>query len=96
MYLNELDNFHFDLPDRGHVAGGAPQIGGLSSADQCLFRKVVEKYFAEDLQSGQSAPASASSSDDAQLPAFDSQLSTDNGFGIGIGYGIGFGWNAGG
>lgn len=32
MYLNELDNFHFDLPDRGsvpQVAVGAEALDGL-------------------------------------------------------------------
>ena len=92
MYLNELDNFLPNIPDLGSVPqtdelpsfSAAPQIGGLSSADECIFRKVIEKYFAEDLKSGQSAPANASASDDAQLSSFNSQLTTDNGFGIGI------------
>ncbi len=75
-----------DVPQTDELPSfsAAPQIGGLSSADECIFRKVIEKYFAEDLKSGQSAPANASASDDAQLSSFNSQLTTDNGFGIGI------------
>ena len=58
MYLNEIDNFQPNLPDWGTVPQvesqptrwtefSLPTDGGLSPADQCLFRKVMEKYFVQ-------------------------------------------------
>ena len=105
MYLNEIDNFQPTLPDRGTVPQvdsqptrwtefSLPTDGVISPADQCLFRKVMEKYFADDLQttpgtersvpSGQSASNSASTSDDTLLASLQNGLNGGNGFGIGI------------
>ncbi len=99
MYLNELDNFHLDLPNQG----AAPPLGGLSSSDTELFKGVVAKYFSEEVADA-SCPRQHVSHDVSDfVPGFSlrqllegipapgaegkgesERLKTDGAFGIGI------------